>query len=367
MPNPISALRGNVPLAANLASIQANVFDPNCIVCHAGAAAPQGLRLDVANSFASLVGVPSREVGSLLRVAPGNPEQSYLVQKLEGNAQEGEQMPFGGPPLPQATIDFVRQWITDGALPETAIPSGPPVVVAVSPEHGSLVGALPAQILVSFDQEIDASTINASTVLVSRSGGDGIFDDANEELVVPASIELSNVNARLAVMDLSRASLAEDDYRITVKGSGPNVVLGLDGAILDGEFAGDFPSGDGQEGGDFISTFVLRSTQATLVSIQETIFTPICSRCHTGPAGPDLPSGMNLTSATDSFANIVNVASLEQPSQMRVTPGDADSSYLIQKLEGTAATGDRMPQGGPFLDQSTIDAIRQWVSDGANP
>ncbi len=110
---------GNVPLAATLASVQANVFNPSCTVCHSAANAPQGLRLDAANSFTNLVGVPSRQASSVLRVAPGNPDRSYLIRKLEGTASMGERMPLGGPPIPQSTINFVRQWITDGALPDS--------------------------------------------------------------------------------------------------------------------------------------------------------------------------------------------------------------------------------------------------------
>ena len=48
---------GDIPLAATLESIQVNVFDAACTVCHAGAAAPLGLRLDAGNSFVNLVGV----------------------------------------------------------------------------------------------------------------------------------------------------------------------------------------------------------------------------------------------------------------------------------------------------------------------
>ena len=105
---------GEQPLAPTLKSIQANVFNPSCIVCHAGASAPQGLKLDSGNSFANLVGVKSSEVSSLLRVAAGDPNQSYLIQKLEGSASVGEQMPLGGPPIPSATIEFVRQRTTHG-------------------------------------------------------------------------------------------------------------------------------------------------------------------------------------------------------------------------------------------------------------
>jgi len=44
---------------------------------------------------------------------------------------------------------------------------------------------------------------------------------------------------------------------------------------------------------------------------------------------------------------------------------DADNSYLIHKLEGTSALGTRMPEGGPFLDQATIDVVRLWIDSGA--
>ena len=106
---------GGGVLAPTLASIQQNVFTPVCTACHAGAAAPQGLRLDAASSAASLIGVPSTEVPSVLRVAPGNPDASYLIQKLEGNAAVGDRMPLGGPFLDAPTIEVIREWISQGA------------------------------------------------------------------------------------------------------------------------------------------------------------------------------------------------------------------------------------------------------------
>lgn len=102
-------------LQPTFASIQANVLTPICVGCHAGAAAPAGLRLDESSSYALLVGVASAEAGSLKRVAPGNPGDSYIIQKLEGRAAVGARMPLGGPYLDQATIDVIRQWIANGA------------------------------------------------------------------------------------------------------------------------------------------------------------------------------------------------------------------------------------------------------------
>lgn len=114
-PLPPGGLGGGV-LTADFNSIQQNVFTPICTVCHSGSNAPHGLHLDAANSYDQLVGVPSVEQPTILRVAIGDPDGSYIIQKLEGHAATGAQMPFGGPPLPQATIDLIRQWISAGAL-----------------------------------------------------------------------------------------------------------------------------------------------------------------------------------------------------------------------------------------------------------
>ena len=118
-----------------------------------------------------------------------------------------------------------------------------------------------------------------------------------------------------------------------------------------------------------ISVTVANTAPAvTLTQLQTEIFTPICSGCHNGSNAPggSLPGSQNLTTAAQSFANLVNVASLEQPALMRVKPGDPANSYLVMKLEGTAGiSGSRMPLGGPFLDQATIDKVKAWIASGA--
>ena len=102
-----------------LDQVQATVFTPNCASCHTGPAGsplPAGLDLSNADaSFQSLVGVSSVQNGALLRVAPNDPDASYLVHKIEGNAGTGNVMPPTGL-LPQAMLTQVRQWIADGAL-----------------------------------------------------------------------------------------------------------------------------------------------------------------------------------------------------------------------------------------------------------
>ena len=68
-------------------------------------------------SQAALVGVNSIEVPALKRVSPGDPNNSYIIHKLEGTQAVGSQMPQGGPFLDQAAIDDVKAWIQAGANP----------------------------------------------------------------------------------------------------------------------------------------------------------------------------------------------------------------------------------------------------------
>lgn len=116
--------------------------------------------------------------------------------------------------------------------------------------------------------------------------------------------------------------------------------------------------------GDVV-VIVMNGSGVTLTQIQQQVFSPICSGCHTGPTSSALPSGMNLTTAANSFAALVGVESIEVSGLSRVESGDPDNSYLIDKLEGTQTVGTRMPQGGPFLNQATINMIRDWITDGA--
>ena len=106
-------------LQPTLASIQANIFTPTCAVsgCHTGVTPVQGLRLDDGFSYGSLVGVTSPYGSTIIRVVPEDPDNSFLIQKLEGTTMLGGRMPLTGCCLQQVTIDVVRQWIQDGAKP----------------------------------------------------------------------------------------------------------------------------------------------------------------------------------------------------------------------------------------------------------
>jgi hypothetical protein len=61
---------------------------------------------------------------------------------------------------------------------------------------------------------------------------------------------------------------------------------------------------------------------------------------------------------------MVGIASSQDGAIQLVNPGNANASYLINKLEATAATGNVMPPNGG-IPQPDIDMVRQWITDGA--
>jgi len=107
------------PPTVTLSQLQTAIFTPRCSGCHTGfgTSLPGVQNLTAGNTFTSVVNVSSIEQPSLKRVAPGDPDHSYLIQKIEGAAGiSGARMPFGGPFLTQAEIDQVRAWVAQGAL-----------------------------------------------------------------------------------------------------------------------------------------------------------------------------------------------------------------------------------------------------------
>jgi hypothetical protein len=114
---------GPPPTAAD---VQAIVTKYVCVGCHYGPppdALPAGMNLGDIASRDQIVGVASLECPDKIRIVPGHPETSYLVDKLVGHSQQtggcfmGVQMPYGGPSLTPGEIATIETWISAGALP----------------------------------------------------------------------------------------------------------------------------------------------------------------------------------------------------------------------------------------------------------
>jgi hypothetical protein len=224
--NPTTPGSSSGGLTADFQSIQDNVFTPICTKCHIGAGAPQGLQLDATHSYALLVGVASAEQPNVLRVAPGDPDSSYIIRKLQDTPGiSGVQMPADGPPyLPQSTIDVIRQWITNGAPKPAAAQSIEAAaksvqrfaVATTSPDNDSIVSAEVPQIVVAFNGDIDSTLINNTTVTLDTAGGAQTGGPVSVSLAVPAGNPA-------AIVIKPQAPLTNGSYRVTLHGSLANM------------------------------------------------------------------------------------------------------------------------------------------------
>lgn len=121
----LSELTGPTPdLEPTFSSIQEHIFSsgdsagrPACTNCHNAVGSRfNGLDLTAAVSYNNLVNVPSRFKAGAVRVIPGDPENSYLIHKLEGRSTiAGVRMPLNGPYLEAGQILVIRRWIEIGA------------------------------------------------------------------------------------------------------------------------------------------------------------------------------------------------------------------------------------------------------------
>ena len=121
----LSDLTGPTPdLEPTFSSIQQQIFSagdssgrPACTNCHNAIGSRfNGLDLTAAVSYNNLVNVPSRFKAGAVRVIPGDPENSYLIHKLEGRSTiAGVRMPLNGPYLQPGQILVIRRWIETGA------------------------------------------------------------------------------------------------------------------------------------------------------------------------------------------------------------------------------------------------------------
>lgn len=114
---PLANGEDQVTLSGDVQPILSN----NCVFsgCHVGTSPQEGLTLSSGQTFGNVVNVASRQLTTMNRVTPNQPDNSYLVHKVQGTHLDeggsGERMPEGRAPLSQAEIDLIRAWIQAGA------------------------------------------------------------------------------------------------------------------------------------------------------------------------------------------------------------------------------------------------------------
>ncbi len=246
------------PLVATWQSIQEHIFTPICSPCHSGAGAPFGLMLDAAHSYADLVGMPSGEVPTFDRVKPGDPDNSYIIRKLMGGPGIiGGQMPLGETPLPQSTIDVIRQWISSGAPQgSTSMAMSAEAMIRLQsrnqntpfaafnvnftwPTDAAYVQSPFRHILIAFNHEVDASLVNYTNLTVERVGSVGATSSSAQPLSIPSYAALAEGNPSAAIIT-PVAPLLPGVYRVVVRGTGGGALADLNAQTLGVDYSFTF-------------------------------------------------------------------------------------------------------------------------------
>ncbi len=384
------------------------VLTAACLPCHAGDAPAAGLRLDIIqNSIADLfgpegTGAMSTEVDDLL-IRPGDPERSYLVEKIEATAAHpsrfGDPMPPPPlPPLPARVIAEIHRWIAEGArianedLPPPPPPPAPPAIgfpttffarmhfVLADLALGQIESTLldpPAQIpLRLIGPRLTVAATEFQTVnipggqfgdvqIALREDGLGTIDRSTGAIEV--SIALIQIALQGAVELRLPAMLTTGRVE-----RGPFVTEGYPLDPVSGRLklvgVATIPLDVGTVGGDPVLVELEGSVAPAVPAVPnltdeiQPIFNSSCAlaNCHVG----DGAGGLNLE-AGRAFAELVGVPSTEVDDRL-VVPGDPALSYLFEKVNADQPrVGDRMPIGNA-LDALDIEAVRQWIVGGAH-
>lgn len=230
---PVGEAPEEEPDPGTLAQLQRDIFSPICAQCHIGANAPQGLRLDSEqNSYDSLVNQPSGQQSSVLRVAPGEPDQSYVVHKVEGRSGiDGGRMPLGMTPLSSDRIAQIRDWISNGA-PREGTGMNP---TRVTLEGGQSEAGTPV-VRMRFSRPVLAGTLEQGLQLYYRRDGQTWLSE-------PDARELEWEDGQHLTVHLASPGVPVTGVEVVVNDPSSGLILDQNRRVLDGDR-------DGQEGGE---------------------------------------------------------------------------------------------------------------------
>ena len=110
-----------VSYATDIAPRFATGCGPGCHVYSNAASGSSGLNLALVHSYKDLVGVTAEQCrDGRVRVVPGDPAASYLMQKMLGQQMcgDGVRMPKGRQAWSVTDMAMVGRWICQGALNE---------------------------------------------------------------------------------------------------------------------------------------------------------------------------------------------------------------------------------------------------------
>ncbi len=311
--------------------LQKNIFN-SCATsgCHDSASKVQGLDLSAGNSLNSMFGVPSNQQPLIDLIEPGDPDNSYLVKKLEGMGV-GQPMPLGQSALTQTQINAVRGWVARLEGPQPTLEWLQKNVFDVSCAYS---GCHDGNAINSGESKLNMTKgfMIAETVNVPSLQNSGL------DLITPGDAGASYLMKKMIGENISLAGM-------------PWLSPKLSQDKLDAveTWINDMPPAGSPT-----------LPEANLASIQANVFNVSCATegCHDNSTAS---FGLDLSSTRNSYASLMSLSSKQQPTTKLIEPGDASTSYLIKKMAGTGS-GLRMPVSQPMVSQGIRDVIAQWIN-----
>ncbi|MCB9565848.1 MAG: hypothetical protein H6710_01250 [Myxococcales bacterium] len=185
------------PPAADLEAKVKAIFDDKCVSCH-----DKGDDLVLSGALEAHVKVMGA-TGTPM-VAPGKPDESYLVVKLVGGkGMDGDLMPMGDDPLPKKEIEAVRAWISalgdkgGGAAPT---PAAAPAPTEAPAKSGPTAAELEPKVAALFEEKCNmCHDTGAEEVVLSGSLAHLTTDKGvnGQPFIVPGDVEASYLWVKL--------------------------------------------------------------------------------------------------------------------------------------------------------------------------
>ncbi len=225
-----------------------------------------------------------------------------------------------------------------------------PRITGTSPLPGAqaTVNNGTVSVAIAVNENFDPSTLNSSTIKAVRAGGDGIFGNGND---VPVNVDLSSLQINYLqtptgseIIRFNLTGITTNDlYRVTLVGSG-NGVTDIAGNLVDGEYNGSFPTGNGQPGGDFNLDFIVLNpafSKTIFVSASATNPTPTGTRFDpystiaAGLAAASVGDTVAVLGGTPTGSAVVYNEAVQMKSLVRLVSADP-SSTDSKLVPGTA-------------------------------
>lgn len=307
------------------ATVVQPVFNAECVHCHAGAAAPRGLRLD---SYAGVIA--GGQTGNT--VVSCQPSSSLLYQKVSmATPPVGVRMPADGPPyLTAAQQSAIQQWISEGARSSCGAPD--PCSDTTPP---------------SFAGATTATAINATTIEVCWApGSDNLTPAAG--LIYDAYTASAPGGQALTGAPTKSSAAGATCVRIDALSPSSQqcvVVRARDGA----------GNRDSNRVERCVTTPAVPPGCVDYATMIQPLFDRNCTRCH---AGDRPPQWLRLDSYDHALAGSAK--------RNAVAACNAGASLIVNKIGATPTAGRRMPYDGPpYLTSAQLAMVSQWINQGA--